>query len=195
MSNLTIPAKGTESLSSRYDDRKGPGYGTLKGKFHLPRQSNTSYPYTDEDSYSEEEFDDEESSSSIRSKSLTFVKNDPFAHKSADPFYFVAGNTKLSDCFERPDEVLREVDALGDSMSAVPGMYKNKSGGLGRTGASFPSGVGSSRRIGSKRGYFSSPPRVKDDDESREEDEPIENLEDLFRKQSIERGEFSFKKA
>ena len=196
MSNSTIPAKCVESLSSRYDDRKGLGYGgTLKGKFHSPRSSNIAYPYVDEDPYAEEEFDDEKSSDSVRSKSLELVKNDPFSHKSADPFYFAAGNTKLSDCFERPDAVLREVDALGDSMSAVPGMYKNKrSGGLGRTGASFPSGVKNSRRTGTKRGYFSAPPQVKDDDETKTADDPIENLEDLFRKQSLEHGEFSFKK-
>ena len=195
MSSLTVPAKGIESLSSRYDDRKGLGYGTLKGKFHFPRTSNSAYPYVDEDKHSEEEFEDEDSSDAISSKSLDFIKNDPFSHKSTDSFYFVGGNTKLSDCFERPDDVLREVDALGDSMAAVPEMYKRKSGGLGSTGASFPSGVGSFRRTGSKRGYFSPPPRVKDDDESREEDDSIENLEDFFKKQSLARGEFSLKKA
>ncbi len=195
MSNSTIPAKGVESLSSRYDDRKGLGYGTLKGKFHSPRPSNIAYPYADEDPYADEEFEDEKSRDSVRSKSLELVKTDPFSHKSADPFYFAAGNTKLSDCFERPDAVLREVDALGDSMSSVPGMNKGKSsGGLGRTGASFPSGVGNFRRTGTKRGYFSAPPQSKDDDESKIEDEPIENLEDLFKKQSLEHGEFSFKK-
>ena len=195
MSNLTISPKGTEHLSSRYDDRKGLGYGTLKGKFHSPRQTRSSYPYVDEDPYAEEEFDDEESSNAVRSKTLSFVKNDPFSHKSSDAFYYAAGNTKLSDCFDRPDEVLREVDALGDSMVAIPGMHRKKGSDLGRSGAAFPSGVGSFRRTGTKRGYFSPSPRVKYDDESREEDEPIENLEDLFRKQSLARGEFSSKKA
>ena len=196
MGKFTVPAKGIESLPSRYDDRKGLGYGVLKGKFHLPRTSNASYPYSDEDKYAEEEFEDEDSSNAIKLKSLDFIKNDPFAHKSTDAFYFVGGNTKLSDCFERPDDVLREIDSLGDSMSAVPGIYKSSStSGLGRSGASSPSGVGNFKRTGSKRGYFSPPPRVKDDDESREEDEPIENLEDFFKKQSLARGEFSFKKA
>ena len=195
MNNLTISTKVVENISSRYDDRKGLGYGVLKGKFHVPRSLNTSYPYTDEDVYaSDEEFEDEETSSSIRAKTLDFFKTDPLSHKSTDAFYFSGGNIKLSDCFNRPDYVLNEVNVFGDSMSPVPGDYKTTSFGKG-SGASFPSGVGNLKRTGSKRGYFSSPPRVKDDDETRPEDEPIENLEDLFIKQSRERGEFSLKKA
>ena len=46
----------------------------------------------------------------------------------------------------------------------------------------------------SKKGYFSSPPRLKIDDDSRPEDEPIENLLDLADKETASSGTFSKRK-
>ncbi len=71
-------------------------------------------------------FEDEETVKSIRSKVPTVYKTEPLAYKSVDPFYFVAGNTKLSDCFYRTDTVLEEIHALGDSMSPIPSLYRTK---------------------------------------------------------------------
>jgi len=178
-----------------HDDNKGLGYGQIKNVHHKPRKSNNSYPYRDPDIEDLEDFSDEESEKAVASKTLKVFKTDPLDYKSADSFYYVAGNTKLSDCFERIDSVLEEVNALSDSMFSVPGMYKTKKKtNLGRSGASFPSGVSSYKRTGTKRGYFSSPPRLKIDDNSREEDQPVENLLDLSDKQTTSSGTFSKRK-
>jgi len=177
------------------DDRKGLGYGQIKNIRHKPRKANNSYPYRDPDVDDLEDFSDPESEKAVASKTLKVFKTDPLDYKSADSFYYVAGNTKLSDCFERIDSVLKEVNALSDSMFTVPDMYKSKKKtNLGRSGASFPSGISSYKRTGSKRGYFSSPPRLKNDDDSREEDKPIENLSDLSDKQTTSSGTFSKRK-
>jgi len=178
------------------NDRKGLGYGQIQNVFHNPRKENSSYPYTDEDSLDDEEtFTDEESDKAIASKSLNVFQTDPLGYKATDSLYYVGGKTKLSDCFFRIDKVLEEIHALGDSMFSVPHMYKTKKKtNLGRSGASFPSGVGSFKRTGSKKGYFSSPPRLKIDDNMHPEDEPIENLLDLADKETASSGTFSKRK-
>ena len=146
------------------------------------------YPYIELDDL--EEFEDEDTEKSIHLKTNYPVRNDTYSLGGTDPFYFAAGNTKLSDCFERPDEVLKEIHALGDSMSPIP--IKSKKIGFGRgSGSSFPGGVGNFKRTGSKRGYFSSPPRLKIDKETEDEDKNIENLKDLAVKQEKQKGTFS----
>tara|TARA_Y100000592_G_C5462508_1_gene314768 strand:+ start:162 stop:770 length:609 start_codon:yes stop_codon:yes gene_type:complete len=178
-----------------HDDNKGLGYGQIKNVHHKPRKANNSYPYREPDHEDLEDFSDKDSEKAVASKTLKVFKTDPLDYKSADSFYYVAGNTKLSDCFERIDSVLEEVHAMGDSMYSVPHAYKaKKKTNLGSSGASFPSGVGSYRRTGTKKGYFSSPPRLKIDDDNREEDESIENLLDLADKQTTSSGTFSKRK-
>ena len=174
----------------RHDANTGQGYGVTKAVFHVPRQSGDVYPYIDDDS-DLEKFTDDDTEESISSKVYTPMKTDFYSKK--DPFYFAAGNTKLSDCFFRTDKVLREVHAMGDSMSPIPASKKSRTSAA--SGASFPQGVSNFRRTGSKRGYFSAPPKVKVDIETipnyEDEDDSIDNLEDLARKQDMLKGNFS----
>ena len=184
---MTIAGYGTP-----HDTNPDRGYGRNTNRLHKPRQMGSVYPYIEEDEVGE--YEDEDSSAAISKKVHTPVKTDPFSKIGTNPFYFVAGNTKLSDCFERPDEVLKEIQALGDSMSPIP--MRTKKTSLGRaSGASFPGGVGNFRRTGTKRGYFSSPPKHKYQEKenkiSDEEDTPIENLKDLSIKQDKRNGTFS----
>lgn len=180
-------------MSSPHDARNDLGYGVSKEKFHSQRKSAEIYPYI-EDEGDLEEFEDEETEKAIGNNSINPLRTDFFSSAGANPFYFVAGNTKLSDCFERPDLVLSEVFALGDSMSPVPANKKGMKTSAS-SGASFPQGVTSYRRTGSKRGYFSSPPPKKNNSENipkdDEEDNSIENLRDLARKQDMIKGNFS----
>lgn len=181
-----------ESYGSPHDTNSDLGYGRTTSRFHKSRSMGSEYPYIEEDDI--EDYEDDETSHSIFKKSLYPVKTDPFSKIGTNSFYFVAGNTKLSDCFSRPDKVLLEVHALGDSMSTIP--MKKKKASSGRSGgASFPSGVGSFKRTGTKRGYFSAPPKLKYQQKEKvitdEEDVPIENLRDLSDKQDRRNGTFS----
>lgn len=146
------------------------------------------YPYVEVPEL--EDFEDEDTEAAIRRKTDVRIKTDPFGAAGADPFYFAAGNTKLADCFDRPDDVLIEIHALGDSMSPIPSPRKKTSMGRGG-GSSFPSGVGNFKRTGTRRGYFSAPPRNKIDKNIEDEDVPIVNLSDLADKQDRENGTFS----
>ena len=166
------------------DTNSDRGYGRTTSKFHDPRSSGKSYPYLEKDNW--EEYEDEETSDAIASKLDFPIKTDTYSAAGKDSFYFVAGNIKLSDCFERPDDVLKEIHSLGDSMSPIKSNHRST--GQGRSGgSSFPSGVGSYLRTETKRGYFSAPPKFKVDQEEKEfwdeEDIPIMNLKDLARKQ------------
>ena len=173
-----------------------PGYGRSQNKFQSPRSSGEVYPYVED--FEDTEFEDDESEDAIHTKIHFPVKIDKLSSAGTDPFYFAAGNIKLSDCFERPDLVLKEIHALGDSMSPIP--QKGKKNSLGRgTGASFPSGVGSYKRTGTKRGYFSPPPELKFQDESipkdSQEEESIFNIKDLADKQDKRNGNFSARRS
>ena len=177
---------------SAHDSRIGLGYGISTNKLHKPRSMGKIYPYIELHDF--EDYEDEETESAIRSKIDYPIKTDTYAAAGTDRFYYAAGNTKLSDCFERPDKVLREIHALGDSMS--PLNLKQKKTAFGRAaGSSFPSGTGNYKRTGTKRGYFSSPPKLKFHDYydffDDEEDIPIENLKDLSVKQGERIGTFS----
>ena len=154
------------------DDRKGLGYGVLEpsGRFE-PRKSASHYPYIDPDPYHSLDNEDEETQVAMRKKLSPAVKSDPGAHKSADPFYFAAGNTKLSDCFNRPDIILNEVEVVATSMSSVPSHYKSSKAAAGVP----PVGVNNLsrgpyhaglKRTGSKYGFSHAPKLVTifDDD-------------------------------
>ena len=124
------------AVSAPHDARTDTGYGKLNPDKQLPRQQNSVYPYLTPDQYDLEDVEDVEEDERIRSKSVSYVTNDPYAGSAVNPFYFVGGNTKLSDCFERPDEVLLEISAMQSSM-------------------------GNFKRTGSQRGYTSPPPPSK----------------------------------
>ena len=194
---LTTQVRKNEAYVSRGpDDNKGRGYGLTKDTFHKARSANAQFPYRDDDEYDvSDDLVDDKTVKSVRDKTPIVYKLDPLAYKSVDPFYFAAGNTKLSDCFYRTDEVLKEVHALGDSMSPIPRLYKGKNkNNFSQPSVSFPSGVRSLKRTGTTRGYASSSPRLKIDDTPREEDEQIENLADLAAKQTKSSGTFSKRK-
>ena len=183
---------GYAGYGSSHDARAGLGYGITSDRLHKPRQAGSIYPYIEVEDF--EEYEDEETEESIISKIDFPIRIDTYSAAGTDPFYFVAGNTKLADCFERPDKVLKEVEALGDSMSPIP-MRRSRTGLTRSGGSSFPSGVGNYKRTGTKKGYFSAPPKIKFyDDEvliKVDEDEPIDNLNDLARKQDKRIGTFS----
>jgi len=179
------------------DARSDLGYGTTNPKFFLPRSLGSVYPYVEPDPYEDEEEPDEEDVEALRKKSTGYVATDSLAGNGTDPFYFVGGNTKLSDCFWRTDDVLEEIAALGDSMASIPQMYKGKGASLTGYEAAFPyQGAGGTnyRRTGSLQGWSKSPPLSKaaseddfNDSEDYEEEDPIYTLVDLAKK-NIEKG-------
>ena len=176
------------------DDKKGMGYGVVEPKFHLPRSANTSYPYVDEDPIAGIEIEiDDETVRSVGKKSIDHTTVDHRAGNATGPFYFASGNTKLSDCFWRPENVLREVFALGDSMSPVPQLSTKKGPATSGGGSSFPyqGGGGTSyKRTGTLRGWSKSPPpsKVAAEIEGEELDEEgdIYSLVDLAKKGYLE---------
>jgi len=182
----TVVAKhSVEPSAARYDDRAGLGYGIIKKGFHHPRSAQGAYPYkTDdaEESFQELEFDDIDSKEAIPKKVLDLYVNDPMAGAAADPFYFAGGNTKLADCFFRPDVVLKEIAVLANTMSPIP-KSRRASSRLAGGGASFPAGVKSRPRTGSGKGYASAPPMSKieaqlayDEEDSEEEKYSLEDF-------------------
>ena len=128
--------RNATSYGSPYDDNQDRGYGKLNPDKQLSRQQNSVYPYLTPDQYDLDDVDEPEEEELIRKKSEPFITNDPYAGSAVNPFYFAGGNTKLSDCFNRPDDVLIEISAMQSSM----GNYK---------------------RTGSQRGYTSPPPPAK----------------------------------
>lgn len=153
------------------DSRNDLGYGILEPKFHISRKQSSNFPYLDDDiELPEEEVIDAEDVDKFLSKSgLGYAKKDFGAKYGTDPFYFAAGNTKLSDCFFRPDEVLKEVEMMSRNLSSTkptlrrgPGVTK-KRGPSDQSGASFPHGVGNFRPTGSKKGYAGQIPDIVSD--------------------------------
>jgi hypothetical protein len=106
-----------------YDSRTGLGYGlTEPSGRHAPRSAGSVYPYHEKPSLSSEdheELDDElqldpDVEDAIRTKTLAVaLTNDFFAGFGTDPFYYAAGNTKLSE----------STQASGTSMVPFPKMY------------------------------------------------------------------------
>ena len=180
------PAKTYNYNAPYHDDRKGLGYGQVKNKFHKPRKSGSSYPYMVDD-FDDEGFEDEETAAAINKKTPDVYVTDFGAAAGTDPFYFASGNVKLSDAFFRTDSVIEEMMTFSDSMSTMPYKYKGKGPGMSTSGTAFPSGVGSYKRTGSKRGYFSTHPMpkvaaVEEYDDEIEAQEEIYTLEDLAKR-------------
>ena len=155
-----------------HDYRKGTGYGLAQDKYHKSRKSSDSYPYFDEDPYGDLE-DDEVLHPDAAKKIPLNGPVDSQLTKPEDRFYYVAGNTKLSDCFFRPHSILAEMENLEGSMSHV-----NKSSGpkIGRGAATYLT-PGNYRRTGTMRGFASAPPPIAIEDE--EDEDIFYNLEDL----------------
>ena len=184
------PAKTFNYNAPYHDDRKGLGYGQIKNRFHKPRQSGSDFPYKTDD-YEDADFEDEETENAISVKVPTVYATDFGAAAGTDPFYFAAGNVKLSDAFFRIGPLIEAMTTFSDSMSPAPQIYKTKKNSLGRaSGASFPSGVGSYKRTGSRRGFSAAPPLSKvaasaEYDEAVEDEDQIYTLADLARKVTL----------
>jgi hypothetical protein len=182
------------------DSRSDLGYGTVNPRFQLPRSLNSNYPYTDDDPMVGIDVEiDDESISAVGKKSLDYSPTDHLSVNSTDPFYFVAGNTKLSDCFWRADRVLQEIAAFSDSMSSIPQLSSRKGTSLSGFGAAFPypGGGGTNyRRTGTLQGWSKSPPPLKitddDDLEALDKEGDTYTLEDIAKKQSAEEGLLDF---
>jgi len=151
--------KNDSGYFSPHDANLDKGYGKLNPDKQLPRQQNSDFPYSTPDQYDLSDVEDVEEDEAIRKKSVPFMTNDPYAGAAANPFYFVGGNTKLSDCFDRPDDVLAEIGVMASSMNTVPHIYKGR--GPSGKGATTWATTGNFKRTGSKRGYTSPPPPSK----------------------------------
>lgn len=177
-----------------HDARSDLGYGTTKPKFQLPRQTGEQFPYVAPDNYDLDDVQiDDETMSSASDDTIDYHKGDPYANNKNNPFYFVAGNTKLADCFWRTDKVLLEISSFGDSMTSVPHAYPRHSTSLtGFSGAGGYSGAGGTnyRRTGSLQGWSKRPPQSKvaqEDENSIDiandfEDDVFYSLQDLAKK-------------
>jgi hypothetical protein len=164
------------------DARRDLGYGK-DAKFHVPRQQAGCYPYANcEDQYNNQDSDaelDAETILALFSKTVPAVKNDPYSIKGTTPFYFAAGSTKLSDCFERPDEVLAEVHTLAKSMWPIPTNRNKRRTGLPGASAKYPTGARMYRRPGSKEGYFYGTSNQIFDPSKDPSDAPVDSIRDL----------------
>ena len=185
---------GSHVAAGSLDDKKGQGYGVVEPRFHLPRSANSSYPYVDEDPIAGLDIEvDDESIAAIGKKSLDHSVVDHMASKSVDPFYFASGNTKLSDCFWRTDDIIKEVFAFGDSMASVPQLSSKRGPSMSGYSAAFPyqGGGGTNyKRTGTLRGWSKSPPpsKISAEIEGEELDEEgdIYSLLDLAKKGYLE---------
>jgi len=164
--NTYIPKNNTPAIALSGDDRKGLGYGQITNKFHKPRKAAGTFPFTPEDVLQgEEDFEfDEETSDAVRSKTYHFQLNDPGAAKSANRIYYAGATTNLSACFERPDEVLTEIEGIAKGMVPIPRLYKKGNdgpavGGYSTSPVAFS--VGPAKKTGTKRGWSRRPPESK----------------------------------
>jgi len=167
------------------DARRDLGYGK-DAKFHLPRQQGGCYPYANceelDDSSELDVEPDSETILALFTKTVPAIKNDPYSIKGTNPFYFVAGSTKLSDCFERPDEILSEVYTLANSMWPIPTDRNKRRTGLSGASAKYPTGARMYRRPGSKEGYFYGTSNQIYDPSKDPSDAPVDNIKDLANK-------------
>ena len=152
------------------DGRAGLGYGQKEPKFHISRQEPSSYPYPEGDDYEDEDISDIpiEIQDKLRKIINGYLVSDFLAMKGTDPFYYVAGNNKLSE------------RVTGKSISPMPGLYKKRiqvGGGTPEPTASSPSSL---QRLGSTIGY-SHPHRSvgPDRDVTYEDIDDIEDIDEL----------------
>ena len=149
-----LETTGTPIAGGRTDGREGLGFGILKPKFSKPTPLANEFPYDGPDPYEDAPEPDEETLDAVTSKGLNFAPSDSFHINKPRPFYFAEGLHNLVDCFLRPDLVLDEIAAFGDSMSAVPQLSRNNSAGTsGGASFSYPGGGGTNfKRTGTTRG-------------------------------------------
>tara|TARA_B100000131_G_scaffold110724_2_gene107713 strand:- start:3550 stop:4134 length:585 start_codon:yes stop_codon:yes gene_type:complete len=174
-SNTQIPKNVGASISSRYDDRKGLGYGQLDQKFQKSRPAGNSFPYKDLDNYEESDDVNDESHDAVSSKVYDYPKTDAAGDaKATDPLYFVGAATKLHACFEKSDEILCEIEKAS-KMIPVFDIIET----IGGYDTSKAFDIRSYRRTGTKKGWSERPPVGKDEYEKEIEEDEFYNLKDL----------------
>ena len=180
-----MPYYGQPNLDARGD----LGYGRVEPRFHNSRSRGSNYPYLEPDPNEvdpEELVADEETIDAINTKIATMgsTSMDPFAINKTNPFYYGAGNLKLSDCFWRVDKVLEEIHAMGTSMSPIPQLHRGRRVNIGpsMTGDSHAQYLtpGNFRRTGTLSGWSHSPPPVEVPPLETPEEDLILNFEDLI---------------
>ena len=128
---------------SHLDSRNDLGYGRSDPKFHTPKTfASSKFPYLDEDLDLDDidlDFTDEE----LRNLSSKISGPHDYDHSGGhyDPFYYVAGNTKLSEI------------TVSKGISPIPDLYKNRDGHVGGNYPAKPSsqfGFRTDREIFSK---------------------------------------------
>jgi len=151
------------------DTRRGLGYGTsVPSGRSEPRISQSSYPYGDPDPYEDvlDDIDDIGDDEFITKMLGNYSGHDPLP--VVDPFYYVGGNTKLSEAL-----------GVGSGMSPFPNMYNKRAAAVGGFSTEPAYKTGSSRRTGSKRGYFSPPPEAASVEADRH-DVIVDRLKDIL---------------
>ena len=179
---ITVDPKNYGSpLAARFDDRRGLGYGQLKQTFHKPHLAASDFPYMSQDEEVDDVDVDDESYEAVNKKVHKFQQSDFGAAKAADRLYFVGAATKLRACFERPDDVLREIHAIGRD-AFVPKDYSIRRRGLSAIGG-FSSWKAFDqrpyKRTGTKRGWAEAPPLSTIASADEEVDDEFYTLEDL----------------
>ena len=150
------------SYRSKYDDRKGLGYGLSKEKFHKSRKSQSNFPYVDKDEHSddfqEESLTDEELDVFVKKTNAAYYPSDSL--KKNDPFYMFAGNTSAKSLASE------SMNVNPKSMSPLPRTYSSARKATAVSGGTsslpFPgptTGFRTSiRPTGTKKGFSFAPP-------------------------------------
>lgn len=155
MSGNYLSKRPTSAVKSNYDDKKGLGYGVLEPRFHKPLHQNDNYPYSDPDTHEdiEDQIDVDDLDSFVAKTNLGYHITDFMSNKKNNPFYFVAGNTKLGESFAK------------NSMVPIPDLYKGRQVALGGStsahvhiGSSYPSRGANDISYGTKHGYSKASP-------------------------------------
>jgi len=160
------------------------GYGNF-GNFQKDRSRASKFPYIEKPEDTPDDNVEDEVKNKVKKRiGIPAGKTDFHADLGTDKFYFVAGNTKLRDCFENPGIVLEKVVSYARMFSPVPALNKGRKVG---GGVSFANGVGNFRGIGMKAGWSTAPP---DFDESylekHEEEDNNLSIDDYVYKKDAE---------
>ena len=177
---------GAQGRGFQGDSRQGMGYGTAVPTGHNePRQSSSHFPYLDPDHHEppeEEILDDETLDAFVRKVNGDYVSSDSGRLSGNDIFYFVGANTKLASCFLRTDDILNEVESVSRRLG-LGGPLGTAAPTISRAGGRVR--VVPSLGTGSKKGYFSPPPRPVETDleevpsPDEIDQEPVWSLDDV----------------
>jgi hypothetical protein len=206
-------SRGT--TSGPQDTRHDLGYGKTFNDKHRHRQSSSNFPYVDPDPYEDLEYTDQEmkQSASVANKTYTAKTMDPGDAAKTDSSHFVGGNTsipggggrssinnsyqrersfyfsdkniKLSDCFNKVDYILSEVDVAGDSMAPLPGVWQNAPSGVGAASSNVSLKTGTAG--GTKNGWSKPHSKVVLAAEY-EESDGIMSVWDILKDRRIKQG-------